>query len=355
MSTSMGANEPATPSSLGAEFTAAATPAATPAPSAAAAAVSKPANSWMNVFLWRDPVSSVLVFTLGVAAYYCASWALSGDTSITPTSAVAYLLLAHLGVNFVRFFCSARWHAACMWEESAWMDAATERAVRVVRRTAALHDAYLSSRDPHVTLGVSAISHPSMGQRCMLRLIAAPLLCASLTRPACVHYPTLQTRWLLAFGRWHGWAPPSGEREKHPMLGRTLNGTAATHADACLTAHPTHPIATLLHPTLANTAVLTSSWLLPTWAPSLFPLSTWLIAPLLMPTCPPSTVPHWGASTTWRCHAQPDCWHCWSAWLRCSSSQPGRSWPLVCWWPLPTGAPHCSLQRWMLSALPLSP
>lgn len=114
--------------------------------------------TWADIFLWNDPVSSVIVFTLGVAFYATARWALNGGTSVTPTSATAYLLLSHLGVNFVRFFCSARWHAASMWEGSAWIDSVAERAVRAVRRAAALHDTYLSTRDPHITLSVSVKS-----------------------------------------------------------------------------------------------------------------------------------------------------------------------------------------------------
>jgi hypothetical protein len=99
-------------------------------------------------------LSSAFLFALGLGVYFTAAWAMRGGAPVTPTSAVAYLLLAHLGINFLRFFCSARWHAACLWEGSASADAAAEAAVRMVRRASALHDAYLSSKDPHVTLAV---------------------------------------------------------------------------------------------------------------------------------------------------------------------------------------------------------
>ena len=104
--------------------------------------------------MWRDPLVSVFWFAAGLGAYYAAAWAVRGGAPVTPTSGLAYLLLAHLGLNFLRFFCSARWHAAAMWEGSAWADDAAEAAVCAVRRAAALHDAYLSSKDPHVTLAV---------------------------------------------------------------------------------------------------------------------------------------------------------------------------------------------------------
>jgi hypothetical protein len=163
MSTSAGL--PATPSSVGVDAPAAATPmpAATPLPPAATpmpgtgplgpAPAARPL-SWGEILLWKDPVSTVLVFAFGVAAYATLSWAFSGATPVSPTSAAAYALLSHLGLNFVRFFCSARWHAASMWEGSAWTDAAVERAAIAVRRMAALHDTFLSTKDPHVTLGV---------------------------------------------------------------------------------------------------------------------------------------------------------------------------------------------------------
>ncbi|GBF96325.1 hypothetical protein Rsub_09395 [Raphidocelis subcapitata] len=131
-------------------------PAMTPLPSTPlpAAAAAPRRSSVADTLLWRDPVSTVIAFALGAGAYFGARAALAGSAGVTPTSAVAYALLAHLGFNFLRFFCSARWHAAAMWEGSAWTDAAAERAVRVVRRAAALHDAFLSARDPHVTLAV---------------------------------------------------------------------------------------------------------------------------------------------------------------------------------------------------------
>jgi hypothetical protein len=160
MSTSAGL--PPTPSSVGggADDGCAALPASTPLPGAATplpcvgARPAAPPLSWGDVLLWKDPVSTVLIFAAGAAAYAAACWAFSGATPVSPTSAAAYALLAHLGVNFVRFFCSARWHASCMWEGSSWTDAAVERAAVAVRRGAALHDAYLSAKDPHVTLGV---------------------------------------------------------------------------------------------------------------------------------------------------------------------------------------------------------
>jgi hypothetical protein len=159
MSTSFG-SDPATPASVtaGGGYTSSKTPlagsaACTPAATPMAAAAAR--GSWADVFLWRDPVTTVLLFVSGVGGYLAASWALTGGPSITPTSAVAYLLLAHLGLNFLRFFVSARWHAASMWEGSAWLDGVVERAVTAVRRGAALHDAYLSTKDPHVTLGAA--------------------------------------------------------------------------------------------------------------------------------------------------------------------------------------------------------
>lgn len=132
-----------------------ATPGAATAGAAAAGAAAKGPATWADVFMWHDPVSTAVIFALGVGAYAGASWLLSGGASVTPLSAVAYALLAHLGVNFARFLLSARWHASSMWEGSAWVDSVAERAVVAVRRTAALHDSLLSNRDPHATLAVA--------------------------------------------------------------------------------------------------------------------------------------------------------------------------------------------------------
>jgi hypothetical protein len=171
MSTSA-AKEATTPSSVGigsvtplAGVAASLLPAVTPLPStpAPAAAAAPQRSSVADTLLWRDPVSTTIVFALGAAAYFGARSALAGGAGVSPTSAAAYLLLANLGINFVRFFCSARWHAAAMWEGSAWTDAAAERAVRAVRRAAALHDTFLSARDPHTTLGVSGWSGHELG------------------------------------------------------------------------------------------------------------------------------------------------------------------------------------------------
>ncbi|KAI8473420.1 MAG: hypothetical protein J3K34DRAFT_410680 [Monoraphidium minutum] len=153
MSTSA-ATDPATPSSVGAG-SAAATPLAASTPAPPRAAPAAPRATWGDVLMWRDPIGSLFLFASGLGAYYAAGWVLSGGAPVSPASAAAYLGLAHLGLNFLRFFCSARWHAAAMWEGSGWADAAAEAAVRGVRRAAALHDAYLSSKDPHVTLVVA--------------------------------------------------------------------------------------------------------------------------------------------------------------------------------------------------------
>lgn len=143
------------PGAGGAANHAAAAATGTTAAGATTASANKGPATWADVFLWRDPVSTAVIFALGCGAYAAASWALSGGAPVAPTSAVAYALLAHLGLNFVRFLLSARWHAASMWEGSAWADGLAERAARSVRRAAALHDALLSNRDPHATLAVA--------------------------------------------------------------------------------------------------------------------------------------------------------------------------------------------------------
>jgi hypothetical protein len=52
--------------------------------------------------------------------------------------------------NFVVFLLSKSWHESSMWGSADWTLALANKAAAAVKGAAALHDAYLSTKDPQV-------------------------------------------------------------------------------------------------------------------------------------------------------------------------------------------------------------
>jgi hypothetical protein len=59
-------------------------------------------------------------------------------------------------MNFIRYMLSDTWFENNLWANSAWAQRLTERCTRGIARAATIHDTYLSTRDPFITLKVAA-------------------------------------------------------------------------------------------------------------------------------------------------------------------------------------------------------
>ena len=74
--------------------------------------------------------------------------------SITFRAALAYVVLFSIGINFVRSVVSVQWQTRCAWVNSPTVKSVASQSEGAVMKIAALHDRYLSARDPVLTLKV---------------------------------------------------------------------------------------------------------------------------------------------------------------------------------------------------------
>ena len=77
--------------------------------------------------------------------------------STTFLAALAYVVLFSIGINFVRSVVSVQWQTRCAWVNSPTVKSVASQSEGAVMKIAALHDRYLSARDPVLTLKVK---HP---------------------------------------------------------------------------------------------------------------------------------------------------------------------------------------------------
>ena len=70
-------------------------------------------------------------------------------------TAVAYLLLLDLGVNFIRYFVSEPWHKSCLWSGSKQLNGIRQAVSSFLMNLGSAHDKYLSAEDPAITLKVT--------------------------------------------------------------------------------------------------------------------------------------------------------------------------------------------------------
>lgn len=71
---------------------------------------------------------------------------------------MAYALLLELGINFFRSVFLLRWHEGAVWINSHMIKSAQQAADRLTLQVAWLHDRYLSSTNPFVTLKVAVFA-----------------------------------------------------------------------------------------------------------------------------------------------------------------------------------------------------
>jgi len=110
----------------------------------------------VGVLLWKAPLHSFCMFLLGLSIFGFATLAARGAFKTTFASAVCYLLLADLSMNFIRYMLSDTWFENNLWANSAWAQRLTEQCTHGIARATSMHDSYLSTRDPFVTLKVAA-------------------------------------------------------------------------------------------------------------------------------------------------------------------------------------------------------
>eukprot|EP00775_Hariotina_reticulata_P010174 gene10174-10334_t len=113
--------------------------------------------NWTNIILWKEPLQSLFIFTVGLLAFGLLTFAAYGAHSMTVVSAISYLLLLDLGLNFFRYFVSKPWHDKCLWGGAAQMKQFLTKVNSVFLHLAAAHDQYLSAVDPFVTLRVASV------------------------------------------------------------------------------------------------------------------------------------------------------------------------------------------------------
>lgn len=73
---------------------------------------------------------------------------------LCPAAVLCYALLADLALSFLRSLVSAAWRDRGLWAHSEAAEAAAQLASAAVRQAAAVHDDFLSARDPVLTLKV---------------------------------------------------------------------------------------------------------------------------------------------------------------------------------------------------------
>jgi len=100
----------------------------------------------VDIFLYKNPALSYTVCASGVFALALGHYAMSSNNSLTFVSTICYLLLLNLGYNVTKSFVAMTWIKN--WRGSTAAAAITDRATAAINAAAALHDRYLTSRDP---------------------------------------------------------------------------------------------------------------------------------------------------------------------------------------------------------------
>lgn len=105
-----------------------------------------------DVLLYHNPPLTYLAAAMGLLLLTGTWFALRGAHGLTLLTAICYLLLADLALNFLRSLISKQWQEAGGWSGSAAAAAAAQRAADAAAGIARLHDSYLLCRDPVVAL-----------------------------------------------------------------------------------------------------------------------------------------------------------------------------------------------------------
>ncbi|GAB4823546.1 hypothetical protein N2152v2_010592 [Parachlorella kessleri] len=107
-----------------------------------------------EVLLFSNPAVSGLVLLAGTALIAGVHFLLSASP-LTFLSALSYLLLADVALNFLCSLVLRKWSEQGQWSGSTAVRALVERLASAVDLTCQAHDQFLSARDPVVTLRVA--------------------------------------------------------------------------------------------------------------------------------------------------------------------------------------------------------
>ena len=93
----------------------------------------------------------------GEAAHDLPTAVMSTSQSFICFAGIAYVILFSISVNFIRSVVSVQWQTRCAWVNSPSVKSIALQAEGFVMQIAALHDRYLSARDPILTLKVTLL------------------------------------------------------------------------------------------------------------------------------------------------------------------------------------------------------
>ena len=104
----------------------------------------------IDVLLYKNTPFTVSIALAGCFSLSLVHYTLSGAHQVTFVTALCHLLLANLGLNFVRSLVSPQW--VQNWKNSTAIAALSDRALVFITTVASLHDRYLTARNPVVAV-----------------------------------------------------------------------------------------------------------------------------------------------------------------------------------------------------------
>lgn len=124
------------------------------------------ADALKDLVLYTNPALSFLTILGGIFALTTIRYIISGPHQMTLLSAVCYLALAELAINFFRSLLSSTPATSGTWTNSRLVSSAISTSIKCIDSVASLHDEYLACRDPMVSVkvggalwGVAIIGH----------------------------------------------------------------------------------------------------------------------------------------------------------------------------------------------------
>jgi hypothetical protein len=125
-------------------------------PDVSTQAIQEQANALKDLVLYKNPPLTFLAILGSTLALTTTRYIISGPHQMTLFSAICYLLLIDLAVVSVRSVFSSKPSSFGNWTGSNFVESVSYYALKSINYIAAVHDQFLTSHDPALSLKVGA-------------------------------------------------------------------------------------------------------------------------------------------------------------------------------------------------------